>query len=104
MSTLHTVNKSPFEKSSLGSCLGYAKQGSSVLLYEDAVYGAIKGTAIADKMSAASGVKFFVLGPDLKARGVSEDKLLAGIEIVDYAGFVRLAAESEEFRLGSDLD
>lgn len=96
MSTLHTVNKSPFEKSSLGSCLGYAKEGSSVLLYEDAVYGAVKGTAIADKISAANGVKFFVLGPDLKARGIAEDKLADGIEIVDYAAFVNMAAENDK--------
>jgi tRNA 2-thiouridine synthesizing protein B len=66
-----------------------------VLLYEDAVYGAIKGTGIADKMSNAAGVKFFVMGPDLKARGVSDDKLLDGIEIVDYAGVVKLAAEND---------
>jgi len=95
MGTLHTVNKSPFEKRSLESCLGYAKEGSSVLLYEDGVYGAIKGTAIADKMGSAAGVKFFVMGPDLKARGVSEDKLLDGFEVVDYAGFVKLAAEND---------
>ena len=96
MSTLHTVNKSPFEKSSLASCLGYAKAGSSVLMYEDAVYGAIKGTAIADKISAADGVKFYVLGPDLKARGVAEDKVADGIEIVDYAAFVNMAVENDK--------
>ncbi|MEN8178782.1 MAG: sulfurtransferase complex subunit TusB [Pseudomonadota bacterium] len=96
MSTLHTVNKSPFEKSSLNSCLGYAKEGSSVLMYEDAVYGAIKDTAIAAKMSAVKGVKFYVLGPDLKARGVAEDKLADGIEIVDYAAFVNMAAENDK--------
>ena len=95
MGTLHTVNKSPFEKNSLESCIGYAKEGSSVLLYEDAVYGAIKGTTIAGKVSGAAGVKFFVMGPDLKARGVSQDKLLDGIEVVDYAGFVKLAAEND---------
>jgi tRNA 2-thiouridine synthesizing protein B len=78
------------------SCLGYAKEGSSILLYEDAVYGAMKGTAIADKVSAASGVKFYVLGPDLKARGVAEDKVAEGIEIVDYAKFVSLAAENDK--------
>ena len=96
MSTLHTVNKSPFEKSSLASCLGYAKEGSSVLMYEDGVYGAIKGTAIADKIAAANGVKFFVLGPDLKARGVAEDKVADGIEIVDYAAFVNMAVENDK--------
>lgn len=96
MSTLHTVNKSPFEKSSLDSCLAYAKEGSAVLLYEDGIYGAIKGTSVADKVAAKSGVKFYVLGPDLKARGVAEDKLVDGIEIVDYAKFVSLAAENDK--------
>jgi len=96
MSILHTVNKSPFEKSSLNSCLGYAREGSSVLLYEDGVYGAIKGTAIADKISGLSGVKIYALGPDLKARGVSPEKIVDGIEVVDYAAFVSLAAENDK--------
>jgi tRNA 2-thiouridine synthesizing protein B len=96
MSTLHTVNKSPFEKSSMDSCLNYAKDGSSVLLYEDAIYGAIKGSSIADKVAAKSGVSFYVLGPDLKARGVTEDKVIDGIEIVDYTKFVALAAENDK--------
>ncbi len=96
MSTLHTVNKSPFEKSSMDSCLAYAKEGSSVLLYEDGIYGAIKGTAVADKVAASSGVKFYVLGPDLKARGVGEEKVADGIEIVDYAKFVSLAVENDK--------
>lgn len=96
MSTLHTVNKSPFEKSSMDSCLAYAKEGSSVLMYEDGIYGAIKGTAVADKVAAKNGVKFYVLGPDLKARGVAEEKVADGIEIVDYAKFVSLAAENDK--------
>jgi tRNA 2-thiouridine synthesizing protein B len=96
MSTLHTVNKSPFEKSSMDSCLAYAKEGSSVLMYEDGIYGAIKGTAVAEKITAQNGVKFYVLGPDLKARGVAEDKVTDGIEIVDYAKFVSLAAENDK--------
>jgi tRNA 2-thiouridine synthesizing protein B len=65
-------------------------------MYEDAVYGAMQGTAIAEKISAANGVKFFVLGADLKARGISEGKVAAGIEIIDYAGFVALAAENDK--------
>lgn len=96
MSTLHTVNKSPFEKSSMDTCLGYAKEGSSVLLYEDGIYGAIKGTSIADKVTAKGGVNFYVLGPDLKARGVAEDKVIDGIEIVDYPKFVELSVENDK--------
>lgn len=96
MSTLHTVNKSPFEKSSLASCLGYAKEGHSVLLYEDGVYAAIQGTSVAEKIQAMSGVKFYALGSDLKARGIAEDKLIDGVGVVDYAGFVNLAAENDK--------
>ena len=96
MSTLHTVNKSPFEKSSMASCLGYAKEGHAVLMYEDGVYAAMKGTSLADKLASASGVKLYVLGPDLKTRGVSTDKLVDGVEVVDYAGFVKLAADNEK--------
>ena len=96
MSTLHTVNKSPFEKSSVASCMSYAKEGSAVLFYEDAVYAAMTGTAIEGQVTAAQGVKLYVMGPDMKARGVSADKLIDGVEVVDYAGFVDLAAEHDK--------
>ena len=46
MALLHTVNKSPFEKSSLETCLRIAVEGSSVLLIEDGVYGAMNGTSM----------------------------------------------------------
>ncbi len=92
---LHTVNKSPFERNSLDTCLGLAKPGSAILLIEDGVVGAIKGTAIEFQLSQAmQASKVYVLGPDLAARGLSEDKLLDGIQVVDYGGFVDLVAEN----------
>ena len=96
MSDLHTVNKSPFEKSSFDSCLGHVQEGSAVLLYEDGVYAAMKGTANEEKIKSAQGVKFYVLGPDVKARGIDAGRLTEGLEVVDYAGFVDLAAEHEK--------
>lgn len=97
MSALHTVNKSPFETSSFDSCLGHLLTGSAVLFYEDGVYAALKGTDASEKVkSAPDGVKFYALGPDLKARGLSEERLTDGIEIVDYAGFVDLATEHDK--------
>lgn len=93
MAMLHTINKSPFEKNSLDACLRLAKDGGSVLFIEDGVYAATKGTTVADAVSKASGLTFYVLGPDMSARGVSEDKLLDGIKVVDYAGFVDLVAD-----------
>jgi len=96
MSELHTVNKSPFEKSSFDSCMGYVLDGSAVLLYEDGVYAAMKGTSAEEKVKSAPGVKFYVLGPDMKARGVSVERMTDGFEIVDYAKFVDLAAEYDK--------
>ncbi len=91
MTMLHTVNKSPFEKTSLDSCLRIAQAGSSILLLEDGVYAAMRGTAAEDKMTAAGNRhKIFVLGPDLKARGLAAENVIEGIEMVDYSGFVDL--------------
>ncbi|MFN3075449.1 MAG: sulfurtransferase complex subunit TusB [Alphaproteobacteria bacterium] len=92
---LHTVNKSPFERNALDTCLGHAKKGSAILLFEDAVYAATKGTSVASKMSqAAKDFKVFVLGPDLKARGFDDAQVLDGITVVDYDGFVDLTVDN----------
>ena len=92
MSILHTVNRSPFEKSSLESCVEHALDGSAVLLMEDAVYAAMDNTRFQDLVSGAMGrVKVYALGPDLKARGIASERILSGVEIVDYEGFVDLA-------------
>jgi len=97
MSILHTVNKSPFEKSSLESCLKYVKANSAILLIEDAVYAALQGTEIGERLgSAASEVRLFVLGPDLRARGLVDKPLIETIEVVDYEGFVELAAQYDK--------
>jgi tRNA 2-thiouridine synthesizing protein B len=94
MALLHTVNKSPFESNTFDTCLGYAKDGSTILLIEDGVYAATSGHAVAEKIKNASGVTFAVLGPDLQARGL-ENKLADGIKVVDYEGFVNLVAEHD---------
>lgn len=92
---LHTVNKSPFEKNSLQTCLRLSKPGSSILLIEDGVYGALKGSEVATRLGEQmQDRQVYVLGPDLKARGLDQDKLIDGIEVVDYDGFVKLAAEA----------
>jgi tRNA 2-thiouridine synthesizing protein B len=94
MSTLHTVNTSPFERTALNSCLKFARPGAAVLLIEDGVYAALTGTGVEQQIEAALGrVKIYVLGPDLKARGFAAGRVIAGIGVLDYAGFVDLAAE-----------
>jgi tRNA 2-thiouridine synthesizing protein B len=93
---LHTVNKSPFEKNSLASCLEHAAKGSAILMIEDGVYGALNGSAVADKVKGAMDkATIYALGADLEARGIA-DKVMDGIKVVDYAGFVDLACEHDK--------
>ena len=93
MRILHTVNRSPFEKSSLASCLDHALADSAVLLFEDAVYAALAGSANESLIeTAGKRVKIYALGPDLKARGIPPERVIDGVAIVDYEGFVDLTA------------
>lgn len=93
---LHTVNKSPFEKNSLEACLRLATAGDAVLLFEDGVYGAVKGTRLEATVSGAlANNKIYVLVYDLEARGMKADNVIDGIETVDYAGFVDLVADNK---------
>jgi tRNA 2-thiouridine synthesizing protein B len=40
-------------------------------------------------------VKLYVLGPDLKARGLAAERIIDGIQVVDYGGFVDLTTEHD---------
>jgi tRNA 2-thiouridine synthesizing protein B len=93
MSTLHTVNKSPFERSAFMSALNHLKPGDALLMIEDGVVGARNAGAFASQLEkAAKSCSVYVLGPDLAARGMGEKDLIAGVKLVDYGGFVDLAA------------
>ena len=99
MTMLHIVNKSPFDGDSLQACIRLAVSGSTVLLTEDGVYGAIKGSTCSDAVSnSMKETNFYALGADLKARGVTEDKMIDGIKVVDYAGFVNLVVENDNLQ------
>ena len=86
---LHTVNKSPFEKNSLESCLNFLEKDDVVLLFEDGIYAASTGTTKSQLVETIlKKNKVFALDADLKARGISE--LIEGVEIADYNKFVDL--------------
>jgi tRNA 2-thiouridine synthesizing protein B len=89
---LNIVNKSPLDRSSLDSCLQSA-EGGAILLIEDGVYAATKGSTGETKLRAAGGkFKVYALAPDLEARGVA-DRVMEGVTMIDYGGFVDLVAE-----------
>ena len=90
---LHTVNKSPFEHKALETCLKFARQGAAVLLIEDGVYAAAGNTAVSSQMQEAlKSVPIYALKPDVEARGL-QTRVMDGIRLVDYEGFVDLVAE-----------
>jgi tRNA 2-thiouridine synthesizing protein B len=91
---LHIVNKSPFERGALDSCLRYTTDGAGVLLIEDGVYAATRGNIAEGKLKDAmgKGIRVYVLQPDLEARGM-QGKVMDGVRTVDYGGFVELVTE-----------
>lgn len=94
MSTLHIVNKSPFERNSLTSCIGHLGKGDAVLLIEDAVVAARDGSTVAPVVrEALKNGPVYVLAPDIAARAIKREGIIAGMKLIDYRGFVELAAQ-----------
>ena len=94
MSTLHTVNKSPFSHATISSCLDVCGNSDGILLLENGVFGGMESAPCADKLTTLiqSGVKVYALSGDVKARGL-QDKLRKDIIVTDYNGFVQLSIE-----------
>jgi tRNA 2-thiouridine synthesizing protein B len=91
---LHIVNKSPLERSSFDSVLTTGADGA-ILLIEDGVYAATKGNSAEAKIkNGMSKFKFYALTPDVEARGIA-DRVIDGVTLVDYAGFVDLVAANK---------
>ncbi|MBF0165022.1 MAG: sulfurtransferase complex subunit TusB [Magnetococcales bacterium] len=90
---LHTVNKSPFQNTTLESCVRFASQGDVILLIEDGVLAAQAGNVKAGLLEEAMGkCEVFALSADLKARAVTD--LVDGIKTTDYDGFVDLVEKN----------
>ena len=89
---LHTINKSPFESSTLQDCIRFIGDDDIVLLFEDGVYAAIDNSKKSDVINTILKTnKVYALQADLKARGINS--LIDGIEIADYEKFVELVEE-----------
>lgn len=94
MSTLHTINKSPYAHNSLATCLQVCTEDDGILLLEDGVFGVLTSAPGAEELQAhiTRGVKVYALINDIKARGL-EEKLAPDIKLVDYNAFVQLTLD-----------
>jgi tRNA 2-thiouridine synthesizing protein B len=99
MSTLHTVNKSPFTNTALISCLSVCTEKDSILLLEDGVFGAIPGAPSSAQFQSqmARGVNIFALSEDVAARGITQ-KILRDIRLISYDDFVSLSTTHERIQ------
>jgi len=89
---LYTVNKSPLMFGNLRSVLGIAPANEPILLYEDGVYAAARGTVSEDLIKQAlEQHPVYALQADLEARGLAS--LVGGIQVIDYDGFVELVEQ-----------
>ena len=89
---LYTINKSPLMFGNLKSVLGIASADDPILLYEDGVYAAARGTASEELVrQALEDHPVYALDADLEARGLVA--LIDGIQVVDYDGFVELVEQ-----------
>ncbi len=94
MSTLHTVNKSPFSHTTLSSCIQVCGNEDGILLLEDGVFGAMTGAPCAEQLSELidKGIKIYAIQGDINARGLQE-KLRKDIVTTDYNEFVQLSLQ-----------
>lgn len=92
MSTLHTVNKSPFSHTTLASCMAVCSTADAIVLLEDGVIGAMANSPCAEALDtlAEQGVKIYALLGDVQARGLTT-RLSGRITPIDYPEFVQLS-------------
>jgi|SRR3954468_22318671 len=92
MSTLHTVNKSPFSHTTLTSCLQVCSKLDGILLLEDGVFGGLASAPCTEDVSELinAGVQIYALATDVNARGLQE-KIRKDITVIDYNDFVQLS-------------
>ena len=90
MNLLYQIKRSPYISRDLEHILPIAREGSHVMLFQDAVLAAAVTQENREwlQVLADAGVTVHALSEDLSARGVRD--VLPGIDVVDYGGWVDL--------------
>ncbi len=94
---LHTVNKSPFQQTTLDSCLRLIAPGDLLLLIEDGVYGATAGhpqEAVVNKL-AERNIRVYALESDILARGLNS-RVLSAVSLATFDDFVTLSVTADK--------
>ena len=86
---LYTINYASISSKNLEALMDLCPEGAPVLFYEDGVYACFKGTSMSGLIERLTVTNpTYALIEDMEARGITS--IVAGVEAVDYAGFVEL--------------
>jgi len=84
---LHLIYQSPLESATLHRIA----INDSVLFMENSLFRLLKTSSQATKLKQMSKLQvLFVLGDELKIRGINPHELVSGIKIITYQDFVTL--------------
>lgn len=87
---LHIISQSPIEK----AILERIDTGDAVLFIENAVLALVEGGLLGSNLiQLQKKARLYTLAPDLEIRGIDGAKLVSGIEVIEYDGFVELTVE-----------
>lgn len=88
---LHLVFQSPLE----AVVLERIEPGDVVVFLENAVLRVLQNSVISAALTRKLGQnRFYVLTDDIAVRGITSDELIAGLEVIDYAGLVELTVNN----------
>jgi sulfur relay protein TusB/DsrH len=91
MTTLHIVNRGPSGSSALLRCLNSTNPGDVLLLIEDAVAVAVRGSDGEELLSQRGpGLTIYALKPSLRERSLLHEPLMADIDAIEFEAFVDL--------------
>lgn len=88
---LHLIFQSPIDP----VILDRMASGDVAVFLESAVLGVLQKGRVADVLSSKlNNNRLCVLSEDMAIRGILEPELVAGLEVIDYAGLVNLTIEN----------
>ena len=89
---LHILSRAPVDL----AILERTATGDTIILIEDAVIEALATSPHSQHWQRIlQAQRVCALSADLEVRGLASDRILNGIEVVDYQGFVQLTIDNE---------
>jgi tRNA 2-thiouridine synthesizing protein B len=84
---LHLIFQTPIEK----AVLQRMEAGDSVVFLHNAIFRVLRnGNFAEDLIPLLPTMQFYILADELNIRGIEPERVLSGIEIIDYEGLVKL--------------